>query len=148
MIILGIDPGKNGALALLDTDARRVTVHDMPGTTAELHELVAGLPPIRVCVLEKLHAGPSMGRTTVATMFEGYGVLKGALAWRSIPVRDVRPGKWKPSIGVSADKNSSRQKASEVFPDDAPLFARVKDDGRAEASLLALYGLEQGWARV
>lgn len=148
MIVIGIDPGKKGAIALLDTETRRVTVHDMPATTAELHDLISGLPLVRVCVLEKLHAGPKMGGTTIAAMFEAYGVLKGALAWRSIPVRDVRPSKWKPAIGVTADKNSSRQKACEAFPDDAAQFARVKDDGRAEAALLALYAIEQGWARA
>lgn len=146
-IILGIDPGKKGALALLDTDTRAVTVHDMPGTTGELHDLIAGLPEIRLCVLEKLTAGPKMGGTSIAAMFEGYGVLKGALAWRSIPMRDVRPDKWKAAIGVTADKISSRQKAQQVFPDAAAQFARVKDDGRAEACLIALYGFEQGWVR-
>lgn len=146
-IILGCDPGKKGALALLDTDTRGVTVHDMPGTTGELHDLVASLPEIRLCVLEKLTAGPKMANTSIATMFEGYGVLKGALAWRSIPVQDVRPDIWKKKIGVTADKNSSRQKAQEVFPDAAGMFKRVKDDGRAEACLIALYGKLQGWAR-
>jgi hypothetical protein len=30
--------------------------------------------------------------------------------------------------------------ASQYFPDSADQWARVKDDGRAEAALIALYG--------
>ncbi|MEO1952210.1 hypothetical protein, partial [Thioclava sp.] len=78
MNILGIDPGRTGALAVLDTDSRSIAVHDMPQTTLELHDMITELPLISVCVLEALHAGPQMGRTSVARMFEDYGVLKGA----------------------------------------------------------------------
>lgn len=143
-IILGIDPGRTGALALYDTEMRRVTCHDMPQTTLELHEFVAELPIVKVCVLEALHAGPQMSRVTVARMFEDYGVLKGALAWRSIPMQDVRPNVWKPSLNLSQNKAASREKAMQFFPDDADQFKRAKDHGRAEAALLSWYGLR--WA--
>lgn len=144
MNILGIDPGRTGALAVLDTDSRSISVHDMPQTTIELHDMITELPLISVCVLEALHAGPQMGRTSVARMFEDYGVLKGALAWRSIQVNDVRPSVWKPSLNLSRDKHASREKAMQIFPDQADLFKRAKDHGRAEAALLAWYGLR--WA--
>ncbi len=142
-LFLGIDPGKKGALAVLDTETMRVSCTDMPGTTRELHEFIAGLPIIAGCVLEKLHAGPVMGRTTIATMFMDYGALKGALAWKDIPFDEVRPAKWKPAMNLSKDKNASREKASQMFPDDAGQFSRVKDDGRAEAALLAHYAAQQ-----
>ncbi|MBC22305.1 MAG: hypothetical protein CMJ32_00105 [Phycisphaerae bacterium] len=140
MIILGIDPGKKGALALLHPE-RRVECFDMPGTTRELHDLVAGFPLIRMAYLEKLHAGPVMGVKTIGVMFEAYGVLKGALQWRDIPFTEVRPNKWKPALNLSKDKNASREMAMQMFPDQADLFKRVKDDGRAEAVLIAAYGI-------
>lgn len=142
MNILGIDPGRKGALAILDTDTRRVICHDLPDTTDQLHELIAGLPEIRVCALEQIHAGPQMSRRTIGAMFEGYGILKGALAWRSIPVQTVRPSQWKPALNVPADKTAARRRASEFFPDDAHQWALVKHDGRAEAALIAWYGLK------
>lgn len=142
-LFLGIDPGKKGALALLDTETMRVTCTDMPGTTRELHDLFSAYPVLTGCMLEKLHAGPIMGRTTIATMFMNYGILKGALAWRDIPFDEVRPSQWKPGFGLSKDKNASREKASQLFPDDAEYFKRVKDDGRAEAALLAYYASER-----
>ena len=143
MIALGIDPGRKGALALLDVHEHALTVHDMPGTTAELQSLLCTFPPVRLCVLEQLHAGPQMSRTTTARMFEAYGALRASLQWRDIPVTTVRPNKWKPALGLTGDKNLSRQKASELFPAQADLFARAKDDGRAEAALLAWYAVRK-----
>ena len=140
-IYLGIDPGKKGAIALLDSESLRVTCHDMPRTTPELHDLIAGLPIIKACVLEKLFTGPAMGRVTLCTMFMNFGILKGALMWRDIPFKEVQPSKWKPALGLSKDKNASREMAMQMFPDDADQFKRVKDDGRAEAALLAHWGM-------
>lgn len=142
MIILGIDPGKKGALALLDTTDRRVTAHDMPDTVPALHAFMVDLPPVAFAVLEQLHAGPKMGGTTIASMFEAYGALKGALMWRDIQTYTVRPHVWKPALNVPADKTAARRRASEFFPGDADQWTRVKDDGRAEAALIAWYGMK------
>ena len=141
-IILGIDPGVNGALALLDTDTRRVTCHDMPGTTEALHDLLMSLPVVKLAVLEQLHAGPKMGATSIARMFEGYGILKGALAWLSIPTQTVRPSQWKPALNIPADKTAARRRAAEFFPDDAHQWRLAKHDGRAEAALIAWFGVK------
>lgn len=144
MLILGCDPGKHGALAILDCDTLRVTCHDLPDTTDALHALLCDLPPVKLCALESLFAGPQMSRTTIARMFESYGILKGALAWRSIPVFDVRPSVWKPSLNVPADKSAARRRAAEFYPDDAHQWRLAKHDGRAEASLIAWFGRK--WA--
>ena len=139
-VVLGIDPGRKGALALFDTETLSVECIDMPDTTAGLHDCIAGLPIIKLAVLEKPFCGPVMGRTSIAAMFEQYGVLRGAVQWRDIPFEEVRPGDWKRSLNLGRDKGASRQKASQIFPDAAEQFARVKDDGRAEAALVAWYG--------
>ena len=139
-MFLGIDPGRKGSLALLDSETQRVTCHDMPDTTAALHDLVAGLPIIKHAFIEKPFCGPVMGRRTIAVMFEQYGVLRGALQWRDIPFTEVQPAKWKAALGLSKDKGASRDKAGQIFPDDAARFARAKDDGRAEAALIAWWG--------
>jgi hypothetical protein len=41
---------------------------------------------------------------------------------------------------LSTDKNASRALASQFFPDCSDQWKRVKDDGRAEAALIAHYG--------
>ena len=138
MIYLGIDPGRQGAIVLLNADTNELTVHDMPDTTAALHELIASLPIIKVALLEK----PFFPRMIGVKIAEAYGILKGALAWRSIPAREVAPADWKKRLGLSSNKSASREKAAMAFPDAADLFKHVKDDGRAEAALIALVASE------
>ena len=54
-------------------------------------------------------------------------------------VRYVIPRVWKGYFGLSSDKEQSRLKAIALFPDCANLFSRKKDEGRAEAALIALW---------
>jgi hypothetical protein len=56
----------------------------------------------------------------------------------------VSPAKWKKALGLSADKGASRRRAIELWPERAQWFARVKDDGRAEAALIAYWWLQHG----
>ncbi len=141
--LLGIDPGRRGAIALLDADKSaamyRVETWPMPDTTKELHDLIAGLPIIKMCALEKPFYPPQNGVRNIATMAENYGILKGALIWRDIPFQEVRPVDWKQSLNVPTDKSAARQRASTFFPDDADQWKLAKEDGRAEAALLAWY---------
>ena len=51
------------------------------------------------------------------------------------------PSAWKKSMGlIGKDKGASRQLATDLYPSWAAMFKRVKDDGRAEAALLAKWG--------
>jgi len=145
MNILGCDPGKHGAFALFDTGERRVKTFDMPDTTVALHEMLSAMPVVRLCVLERPFYPQMIGVTNATKIAEAFGTLKGALAWLSIPTQEVRPAEWKAALGLSSSKSASREKASQMFPDDAAQWARVKDDGRAEAALLAWHGLR--WAK-
>lgn len=145
MMILGIDPGRSGALALFDKTALSVTVHDMPDTITGLHNLLCSFPPVKFAVVEKPFYPRIVGTKNVAVMAENYGVLRGALQWRDTPTYDVRPDEWKRALNLSPDKAASRRKADQIFPDSADQWTRVKDDGRAEAALIAWYGLR--WAK-
>lgn len=143
-LYLGIDPGKKGALAVLDSEEMKVDVIDMPDTTAALHEWIAALPIIKLAVLEKPMIGMVAGPRQIATTFENYGVLRGAVQWRDLPFVEIAPAKWKAALDLTKqDKAASRQRASQLFPDQADLFKRVKDDGRAEAVLLAWWGSQK-----
>ena len=146
MLILGVDPGKNGALAVLDKEAGRVTCHDMPDTVAGVHDLIAGLPVVRLACVEKPFYPQHIGTTSVAKIAEAYGVLKGALAWRSIAMFEVRPAEWKAALNLGPNKGASRERAMMQWPDDAAQWKRAKDDGRAEAALIAWYGLR--WVKA
>lgn len=142
MTYLGIDPGRQGAIALLNAATNELAVYDMPDTTAALHDLIVGLPVIQMAMLEKPFYPRTIGATNVAKIAEAYGTLKGALQWLDIPTREVTPAEWKKRLGLSSSKSASREKASMLFPAAAHLFRRVKDDGRAEAALIAWLAME------
>lgn len=145
---LGIDPGRQGAIAVFSTEAASVNVFDMPDTTAALHECIAALPIIRGCMVEKPYYPQMIGITNATKIAQAYGTLIGALQWRDIPFQEITPAKWKKAMNLSSSKSASREKASQAFPEQAPMFKRAKDDGRAEASLIAIYAADNSkrWA--
>lgn len=154
MIVLGCDPGLSGAIAALDTLTGKLMVADMPVTKDPkgrtvidpyaLYDLLQ--PPEGVscmAVIEAVHAMPKQGVSSSFLFGETFGALKMAIAAHKIPVRPVSPHIWKKHFGLSSDKGLSRGLASSRFPTNAKDFARVKDDGRAEAALIAVYGQEK-----
>jgi crossover junction endodeoxyribonuclease RuvC len=152
MIVLGIDPGLSGALACLGPDG--LTIHDMPtlkaGTKREIDEvelarLIDAVGPIGLAALEQVGVRPGEGAVGAFSFGRGYGLLRGILRAHFVPVVDVTPAKWLRAIGIKtgAGKDASRALAKEHFQRDAGLFARVKDDGRADAALIALWGRRQ-----
>lgn len=152
MIILGIDPGLSGAFAIVGEDG--VTVSDMPTFTIkrgkqrrslDLDALVRSLQlstvwGIDLAVIEEVHAMPAQGVVTTGQLMEAYGAVKGIVAALGIPRVLVPPAVWKQALRVSADKDSSRERASQLAPAHAHLWPAKKDHGRAEAFLLAIYG--------
>lgn len=152
-MILGIDPGLGGALALYNPAGDTLCVHDMPTTTRrgkrvvdeyELARIVdAWARQIKQAWLEMATPRPGTGVGILATSLRNYGLIRGVIVANFIPLHDVPPATWKRAMGVTKDKATSRAKACELLPEHAPLFRRVKDSDRAEAALIALYGARQ-----
>lgn len=144
-MIFGIDPGATGALALLDPEGQLAAVHDMPYLDGAVSApLLTGLlrdqEAIYAAWVERAQAMPRQGIASTFRYGTGYGVILGVLGALHVPTTTVRPVEWKRSAGLSADKGASRRRAIELWPAQAELFARVKDDGRAEAALIARHG--------
>lgn len=97
----------------------------------------------QMAVLEKVQTRPGQGISSAFRFGEGFGAIRMALVGFSYEDRLVTPATWKAHFGLSRDKGVSRSYAASRFPKYAQLFARAKDDGRAEAALLALYGMEK-----
>jgi crossover junction endodeoxyribonuclease RuvC len=147
-MIIGIDPGKSGAVALLDDNGRLIEVADMPVvgpiiSAALLSEIVHNwidpLDPTNTgtAVIEDVHAMPKQGVSSSFSFGRALGVAEGVLAGEGFALRYVSPARWKKAMGLTADKGVSRRRAIELWPAHARDFARVKDDGRAEAALIA-----------
>lgn len=143
--VIGIDPGLTGALCLLGPD--RFEIVDMPVANGvdpyQLGHILIGWGPVdRVCV-EKVGTNPAWGRAASFAFGDGFGVLRGALAILERPVVYVSSPVWTRDLGVGRDKDVHRRRAMDRWPQHAQLFARKKDDGRADAALIALWCAEQ-----
>ena len=141
-MICGIDPGAKGAIALLYNDGRAF-VYDMPMlgkevNASEVASIFREFKPKYVW-LEQVNSF-GMGRTSAYNFGQGVGILKGVMATLEIPYTLITPQKWKKHFGLSKEKDHSRLLATRLYPSMADQFARKKDDGRAEAILIAKYG--------
>ena len=149
---LGIDPGAGGALALLEGD-RLLRVADMPTITikgrakvlpAGVVDLVVEWKPDQIA-LEDVGAMPGQGVSSMFSFGRSVGILEGVIAALGYPLVMVRPATWKRAAGVPADKDAARLMATRLWPDHSAFFALKRDDGRAEAALLARW-MVQAWA--
>ena len=150
--LLGIDPGLSGALALYDPMMESLETYPMPvikaGTASkrvvdelELARMIDSFSgSIKKVVIERVHAMPKQGVTSVFTFGMGYGILRGIVAANFLPVEYVTPQKWKKGLRVPALKDGSRARASEIFPKYSDQWNLKKWDGRAEAAMIAYYG--------
>lgn len=149
--IIGVDPGKNGAIALIDTEAWTIAISDMPLEPGKGgKDAVSGAGVARIfdaaapdhVYIEDVWSSPQMGVVSSFNFGRNLGVLEGACASRAILTK-VRPQEWKALTKTPRDKNEARRRAMQVFPCAYDLFARVKDDGRAEAALICFYAVLQ-----
>ena len=154
---MGIDPGAFGAVAILDKDSRELVVIDMPTlkvkrgprvvNQVDAHMLAEAVRPHvtgnEKALLEKTWAMPGQGVSSTYAFGRAGGIVEGVLAGLSVSFELIPPATWIKSMRTFGGKDGSRQRAQELFPDYAHLFARKKDDGRAEAALLACYAAER-----
>jgi len=153
--VLGADPGKKGAIALID-GAQLLAVFDMPvvalkkGTKVCCHSLNDQLAalfyepgPIDLAVLETVHATSQMGVTSAFDFGRSSGVVEMALVARGVRLEQVQPAAWKKALGLDADKNSSLALARAKWP-GSDAFTLQKHEGRAEAALIAEFARRNG----
>jgi len=163
MTFIGIDPGKDGAVAFLSPGG--FAVFDTPTIDAgkgRRYDIVSMAELLRGCehshaVLEMARAMPGQSSKTTASQFHGIGVWEGLLVALEVPYTIVIPQQWRklliggsPGAGIAdkaertkALKASSFECASRLWPGRAREFTGPKGgirDGRVEAALLAEYG--------
>lgn len=152
MIYIGIDPGLRGAVAIIDgTD---VKLFDVPtaetGKGTRRDYLIANMSSIVdvpagnvFSVIEAVHSMPKQGVASSFSFGRGLGIWEGILSAYRIPYAKVAPQTWKKAMlgDMPRDnKDSSRIAATRLFPNASDMLSRKKDDGRAEALLMAEYG--------
>ena len=107
MKVVGIDPGLNGAIAILQ-DKKVLSIIDMPVmadgkknkrqlNNAQLAEILrkntSDDDEISV-VVEQVNAMPGQGVTSMFNFGQTFGALKGVCAALQLPIFFVRPSKW------------------------------------------------------
>jgi hypothetical protein len=91
--------------------------------------------------VECVNARPGEGPTGAFAFGRARGVIEGVLAAAGVPITFITPPAWKRAIGLTLkSKDAARSEAIRRWPDHAALFARVKDDGRAESALIGVAG--------
>ena len=147
MIVYGIDPGLSGAIARFDLTEGYLEIHDMPVMEVNKKKVVS--PQLVSDILreqhapvyiEKVGAMPGQGVTSMFSFGRSYGILLGCAAGLQMPTTVITPQMWMRALNCQKGKDGNRQRACELFPNYSQLFARKKDDGRADAALLAYYG--------
>jgi hypothetical protein len=164
-IQIGIDPGISGALAVLHPN-RQIEFYDTPTVqirsgkkiknTMDTYAIVTILQGITsqrdvMVTIEKVNAMPgmgaggerqSMGATSAFNFGMGFGIWLGILAALRLPHQQVHPRTWKMAVmsDMGKDKDASRIKAMQLYPESVPSLTLKKHHGRADALLLAEWG--------
>lgn len=162
MIYIGVDPGLTGGIALLQHGAIPCS-DDMPtfaySTTGAVKRAVDGIVVSRylqnamrswndeaMLFIERVNAFPGQGVSSMFSLGMSYwGVVCAANAL-GIPVELVNPAAWKKHFGLGPDKDQARGLASRLYP--SVDLSKKKDHGRAEALLIARYGMEKSTGSV
>ena len=149
-MIISIDPGLSGAVAVFSLAGELNTVFDIP-TSAKtsgkgnqinavlLAESVQQWARVTKAIVERVHAMPGQGVTSMFGFGRSMGVIEGVLAAQNIPIDWITPQKWKKIHGlIGKDKDASRTLVIEKYPEKYEWFKRKKDIGRADAVLIGL----------
>lgn len=155
MIVGGIDPGKSGAIVVLDGkrivhSSKTPVISVGKGSKREYdpNEMMNVLSSFDfdLVIIEKQQAMPKQGVSSTFSTGYGYGLWIGILAASGIPYEEVRPAAWSKSMLAGASgkgKGAHILAAKRIFPGinlKKSARSRVDDDGIADAALLAMYG--------
>ncbi len=154
MIVLGIDPGSSGGLAIvknsLNSLPKIITALRMPivkiygKKVVDTKKVVEGLQTysIDVSIIEKVHAMPRQGVTSSFQFGRNFGGIETLAYIYSKRVDYVAPAIWKKSMGLGPSKKESLDLARLKFG-ESDLWNIKSNDGIAEAALLTLFWLEK-----
>lgn len=143
---IGIDPGENGGIAVVDAYGSVADITKMPKTPQDILGFLEQYSEENaVCVLEDVgHGMPGQSSKATATFARHNGHLEMALLALSIRTEKVTPQKWQKiyqlgsSKGVekNAWKNKLKAKAQQLFPS----LGKNITLSTCDALLLAEYG--------
>ena len=158
MLIIGIDPGVSGSICFFK-DGKILDVIEMPVMNEgkknkkqvngaqiynEITKKINNNPETNIrVVIEHVTAMPGQGVTSMFNFGQSFGVLKGICFAMRLPMFFVRPAKWKRYYNlINSEKDASRTRAIEIFPDFSSQLSKKKDSNKADAILIASFYYE------
>ena len=153
MMIIGIDPGLSGAIAILDNN-KVVGIYDMPVmaegkknkrqlNSAQLVNIIKDNINTKeeiTVVVEQVNAMPGQGVTSMFNFGQTFGAIKGVCAALNLSIFFVRPSKWKKHFElINSSKDSSRTKVIEMYPSLSRQLSKKKDVNKSDAILIARF---------
>jgi len=156
MPIIAVDPGISGAICFNDWTTGQFEVVRMPVHTRQVArnktrtaidegEVLSTLQMFAAIgathlFIEQVGGMPGQSAPAAFVFGQGYGLVRGCALACGLAIEAIPPVVWKSALKVPKDKKAARQRASEMLPMFRHLWSMAKDDGAAEASLMALYG--------
>ena len=156
MKIIGIDPGLNGAIAVMH-DKKVINMYDMPVmaegkknkrqlNSSQLVNIIKeniNENEETIVVVEQVNAMPGQGVTSMFNFGQTFGAIKGVCAALKLPIFFVRPSKWKKHFElINSSKDSSRTKVIEMYPTLSAQLTKKRDVNKSDAVLIAKFYFE------
>lgn len=148
-VVMAIDPGLNGAYAVLDAADRVVEASELPRFSksldaAALADLIRRHDPALV-VVERVASRPGQGVHSTFLFGQTFGTVIGVVQAHGVRLGFVTPAKWKGHFRLlKQNKDAAREYAARTYPAFAPELKLKKHHGRADAILIARYAMEGG----
>lgn len=159
MIIIGVDPGQSGAIAVLKRSRKKVSIVEViedGSLPLSLLHLIKLHKPCLV-LIEKQQAMKGQGVSSTFTTGKNFGMLEGIIVAAGTPYQLVHPKSWMhyfykeySNIDILEELRSSNIKESKkknisicsyLFPSAELITPRGRwKDGVADALLIAMYG--------
>lgn len=161
MRVIGIDPGMDGAAAVVYDDGKRFDVFQFPKIKPKGRGYETNWPlfptPMEILAfeadhafLEKVNTRPTEARSAAFKFGCACGGVRAIMAMLRVPVTMVTPAQWKLSMrcGGGVDKKHvAIGRAMELFPNDVEKLTLERGvrnmkqiEGIAEAALIGYYG--------
>ena len=151
-MIVGIDPGVQGAIAVMLATGEIEDVFDMPTLKDGKKTLVDCVGLINILkflcrptvVLESVNCRPGQGVSSVFSFGRSLGRIEGVIHSLGLPMEFPTPQRWKKVVleGTAKDKDAAIAYVKRRWP-NAPLIpegCRVPHDGRADSICLCEFG--------
>lgn len=154
MLILGIDPGSSGGLAIVRNNFNTlpeivfairmptVTIYGKKIIDTKKIALELSKYDIDISIIEKVHAMPRQGVTSSFQFGRNFGGIETLSYLYSKRVDYIAPAIWKKSLGLGPSKKESLDLARLKFG-ESDLWKIKSNDGIAEAALLTLFWIEK-----